>query len=314
MVCRSNPEYVLAIDHITEYYDMKLATFGVDSEGNMIVAFPVFVKDHISEPKTLYEIETVKVPIPDHNKAADSYSEVKYSKPYLAINDDYYIQLCIQKLRMCKQIRHTYYCEELFLINHKSKHSCESAIFYNLISSVVYSVCKFDYYYNTMVTPSVLDGSSHILLANMLSPKWLVCSHDFHMACPVPSFPYVLVNRSLLCNCHLESGLTYLLKSLGSCTPSDIFTMYFTINSAFNHYMSTFGLTGTPIPPSQLLPHQNVFEIFLNDTSQPVLVPNSSDTVLPLNPPDTLLELFQSISSQSTNFPNSPFSYCVAYQ
>ena len=123
LVCRSHPDYVLAIDHITEYYDMKLATFSVDAEGNMIVASPDFVKDHTSKPKTLYEIETVKVPIPDHNKAADSYSEVKYNKPYLAINDKYYIQLCIQELRMCKQIRHTYYCEELFLIKHKSKHN-----------------------------------------------------------------------------------------------------------------------------------------------------------------------------------------------
>ena len=72
---------------------MKLATFGVDSDGNEVVAFPVFVKDHTSEPKTLYEIETVKVPISDQNEAANSYSEVKYSKPYLAINHDYYISL-----------------------------------------------------------------------------------------------------------------------------------------------------------------------------------------------------------------------------
>ena len=179
MVRRSHPDYILAIDHITEYYDMKLATFSVDADGNMIVAFPVFVKDNTSEPKALYKIKTVKVPIPDHNKAADSYSEVKCSKPYLAINDDYYIQLHIQELRMCKQIRHTYYCQELFLVKHKSKHSCESAIFYKLTSSVVYSICEFDYYYNTMVTPSILDGGSHILLANMLSPKWRVCSHDF---------------------------------------------------------------------------------------------------------------------------------------
>ena len=57
----------------------------------MIIAFPVFVKDHTSKPKTLYEIETVKVPIPDKDKAADSYSEVKYNKPYLVINDDSYI-------------------------------------------------------------------------------------------------------------------------------------------------------------------------------------------------------------------------------
>ena len=49
----------------------------------MISAFPRFVKDHTSKPKTLYEIENVKVPIPDKNEAANSYSEVRYSKPYL---------------------------------------------------------------------------------------------------------------------------------------------------------------------------------------------------------------------------------------
>ena len=93
MVCKTHPDYALAIRHITEYYDMKLATFGLDSDGSMIVAFPVFVKDHASKPKTLYEIEMVRVPIPNRNTEADSYSEVKYSKPYLAINEDYYIQL-----------------------------------------------------------------------------------------------------------------------------------------------------------------------------------------------------------------------------
>ena len=272
LVRKSHPDYVLAIDHITEYYDMKLATFCVDTDGNMVVPLSLFVKDHTSEPKTLYEIETVKVPIPDHNKAVDSYSEVKYSKPYLAINDDYYIQLQIQELRMCKQIRHTSYCEELFLIKHNSKHSFESAIFYNLTSSVVYSVCEFDYYYNTSVTPSVLDGGSHILLANMLSPKRLFCSHGFHMAHPVPSFPYVLINWSLLCNCHLQSGLTYLLKSLGSCSPSGKFTMYFTINSAFNHYMSTFGLMHTELPTKDLLAHEHIFDIFLNNLSAQVVI------------------------------------------
>ena len=153
MVMKTHPNFVLAIKHLTEYYDMKLATFGVDAEGNMIVAFPVFVQDHTSQPQTLYEIETVKVPIHDLNVDANSYSEVRYSKPYIAISKDFYIQLRIQELRMCKQIRHTYYCEELFLVKHKSKHSCESALFYKLPKEIVYSVCTFDYYYNTTVTP-----------------------------------------------------------------------------------------------------------------------------------------------------------------
>ena len=53
MVKKSHPNFVLAIKHLTEYYDMKLATFGVDTDGNMIVAFPVFVQDHTSQPQTL---------------------------------------------------------------------------------------------------------------------------------------------------------------------------------------------------------------------------------------------------------------------
>ena len=50
------------------------------------------------------------------------------------------------------------------------------------------------------------------------------------MAHPVPSHDYVLVNRSILCNCHMESGLTYLLKSIAFCkTASADYTMSFAL-------------------------------------------------------------------------------------
>ena len=64
MVHQIHPDYTLAIEHITEYYDMKLAMFGLDSKGILVEAFPIIIKDHSSKPKTLYKIETVKVPIP----------------------------------------------------------------------------------------------------------------------------------------------------------------------------------------------------------------------------------------------------------
>ena len=105
---------------------------------------------------------------------------------------------------------------------------------YFIISQLMwYSVCQFDCFYNTTVPPSILDGGSNILLANMLSPKRLICTKDAPMARPLPSHPYVLVNRSILCNCHLQTGLNYLLKSLSSCESGAPFTMYFTVNSAF---------------------------------------------------------------------------------
>ena len=55
----------LAIRHITEYYDMKISHIWIRLRWQHGSSFPRFVKDHASEPKTLYEIEMVKVPIPD---------------------------------------------------------------------------------------------------------------------------------------------------------------------------------------------------------------------------------------------------------
>ena len=215
---------------------MKMVTFGVNDGEELVVAFPVFVQDHTRESMTLYELETVKVPITDTNLAANSYTEVKTSKPYIAFNNDYYIQLHIPELHMCKQIWHSYYCEELFLVKHKSKHSCESAIYYNLSKEVINEYCSFKYFYNTTVMPSVLDGGPQILLANILTPKRLICTYASDMACPVPSHDYVLVNRSILCNCHMESGLMYLLKSIAFCeTTSADYTMSFALNLAFLH-------------------------------------------------------------------------------
>ena len=67
----------------------------------------------------MFEIETVPVPIPDKNKNADSCSRVIIHKNNIAVGADYYIQLCMNELVMCKSIRYPYYCEELFVVNTK---------------------------------------------------------------------------------------------------------------------------------------------------------------------------------------------------
>ena len=115
MIKAQNPDYVLALPRITDYYDMRLVTFGLDDQGKLVICFPIFIKEYKKEPMTLYQIETVKVPITDTNTEADSYTETAITKPYLASNKEYYIQLVLPELVMCKKIRGTFYCEELFL-------------------------------------------------------------------------------------------------------------------------------------------------------------------------------------------------------
>ena len=66
--------------------------------------------------------------------------------------------------------------EELFVVKHKSKHSCVSAIFFDLGPKVVSGNCKFDYTYNQTVPPVILDGGRQLLLANFHGPRSLRCN------------------------------------------------------------------------------------------------------------------------------------------
>ena len=97
----------------------------------------------------MYQIETVLVPILDENEQAHSYTELKIEKPYITLNEETYIMLCSQELKMCKRIGYKYYCKELFVIKSKTRYSCASTIYFNLESDVIKANCEFQYYYNT---------------------------------------------------------------------------------------------------------------------------------------------------------------------
>ena len=59
---------------------------------------------------------------------------------------------------MCKKIGYEFYCEELFVVKHKSKYSCESMIYFNLGSNSIKENCNFVYHFNkTNIKPTVLD-------------------------------------------------------------------------------------------------------------------------------------------------------------
>ena len=52
----------------------------------------------------MYQIETVPVAILDKNEQAHSYTQLKISKPYIALNPETYITLCTQELDTCKEL------------------------------------------------------------------------------------------------------------------------------------------------------------------------------------------------------------------
>ena len=233
----ANPDYTLGFDRLHLYYDMQLVTFGIDSDMNLVIQFLVFIQPYTKKPLILYQLEMVPVPVLDQNTKAQSYTHSRIKKPYIALNSETYISLRQQELRSCKKIGYEFYCEELFVVKHKSSYSC--AIFFNLTTDITKNNCDFDIHFNnTYVTPTVLDGGDEIVVANWPNDKNIIGNINNDIPIKIPSHPYVLVNRSILGNCRIEADNHHLLESIAACdnkiTKS---VMYFTINLTFTNYL-----------------------------------------------------------------------------
>ena len=62
-LAKTNRNYDMVLNRLYLYYDMKLVTFGIDQDKNLIIQFPVFVSPYMQARLTLYQIETVPIHI-----------------------------------------------------------------------------------------------------------------------------------------------------------------------------------------------------------------------------------------------------------
>ena len=110
-------------------------------------------------------------------------------------------------------------------------------------SEIIKENCKLHLYYNkTDVVPTVLDGGNEIILANWPDDKPITCSVNNDIPVRIPSYPYILVNRSVLWNCGIEAENNYLLESMAACHDSNSkLVMYFMVNTAFVNYLEPDG-------------------------------------------------------------------------
>ena len=174
------------------------------------------------------------------NEKANYYAWIRIDKAFITLNPDTYISIRMEELRTCKKIGYDYYCEELFVVKSKAKYSCTSALYFQFDRQTIKENCIFNYYYNkTDVKPSILDEGFEIVLANWPSFKRIVCSTHINILIEIPSHPYVLLNRTVLCNCIIEAESNFLLESIAACDPErdniDL-EMYFVANTSFLNY------------------------------------------------------------------------------
>ena len=89
-----------------------------------------------------------------------------------------YISLRVQELATCRRIGYKFYCEEPFVVKHKTTYRCESAIYFDLDAKIIKENCEFQHYFNnTDVKPVVLDGGHKIVLAYWPDNKHVICNN-----------------------------------------------------------------------------------------------------------------------------------------
>ena len=74
----TNPDYTLVLDRLHLYYDMQLVTFGIDSDMNLVIQFPVFIQPYTQKPLILYQLEN----------SSSSYFGPKYQSSILHTFED----------------------------------------------------------------------------------------------------------------------------------------------------------------------------------------------------------------------------------
>ena len=137
------------------------------------------------------------------------------------------------------------------MVKSKHKYSCASTVYFNPNHDIK-EHCDFYYYHNkTNVTSSVLDGGKQIILASWPKYKRIICTYNNNnIPIDIPSHPYVLLDRNILCNCDIEVESNFLLESLAACEEHEKpdLEMYFTVNLAIIDYLEQLNETiTTPI-------------------------------------------------------------------
>ena len=151
-IWKTNPDFDLVIGRLHLYYNMQLVTFGIDKDKNFIIQFPVFIQPYTQQP-----LNTVSYRNSTSSNLRPEYTgtilHTQVNKPYIALNSETYISIRQKELRTSKRIGYEFYYEELFIVKHKSRYSCESVICFNLNAKTIKKIVNTNFTTTKQMSP-----------------------------------------------------------------------------------------------------------------------------------------------------------------
>ena len=163
----------------------------------------------------------------------------------LAMRYSTYVPLDIAHIHDCFHFGNTYFCVQVFLTQHSTKHTCENTIYNELDIDMFKQLCNFTYFPSLIPEPTVLDSGSELLLANLSLPWTFFCTHEKQIPNDIGGASYVILDKLDLCLCFITPGSLYLHENIVSCShknTSDSLQMRlkYYINTALFRYFPTF--------------------------------------------------------------------------
>ena len=215
-----------------------------NSHDQLLVNIPVMIRSVDENKLALHSIETVPMPFDTETLDGknDEYTFINNSYPYMAINEQNYIPLNEQQLRLCNPMGATYYCENLYVLRHRLEHTCKSAIYYHADAWTIMKHCKATFVSKHQFPPQVLDTGETMVLFNLLKP-WILVSSQHKRPRQIEISTYKILNRTELCECSLTARSFSLDETLVQCTPEIIqaadgkFSMMYAINKIIFDYL-----------------------------------------------------------------------------
>ena len=136
----------------------------------------------------------------------------------------------------------TYYCENSYVLRHRSEHTCESVIYYRTDPKTIMKHCRAMFTSWQNFPPKVLDAGETMILFNLPRPWILVCGKHKRPR-KIQIATYKILNRTELCECSLTAGTFSLDETLVQCTPeicsqaNGVFKMSYAINKIIFDYL-----------------------------------------------------------------------------
>ena len=257
-----------------------------NTPSHICIQVPVLFHMRAVQPKALYRIESVPVPVQSSSKGARDYTYILDLPSYMGVSSSSYVALTLDDVVTCSHIGNVYYCPGTFLEHtfHSSQiPHCAPAIYFNASSSNIHQVCSVDYHYDHTPPMSLLDGGSHYLLAGLHEKPWsLVCGSTSRVV-PLPTSDYVLFSKDQLCHCSLTAGPYFLPRQFDRCSDTAAnFSFSFALNRVVYDYFIGLNVS-LPDLDTALLSSLTSYQVALSfptpliDTSIPSVI---SDNVL----------------------------------